>query len=267
MGSQRVLHRPPHRRMEGDLPRFASLPVTDAHGARAGLQREVRRGEGCHCSHPQPGLEHTRDEGHMAPGQLMRRGGGRVEQGAHLVAWQRERRRRAGLAHAPQRRRWVFGPPVAVTQPPQQQTQALQASVPRGRWGPLFRHQMRPKRRYVHGAALGQQGGLLLMHPRQPRAKARQIAQRGVDGSRREVAVGEMVAKRVKERGRGGRTGCRYSPQNVTSVRAHLFGVSYVQRAADSPGKATYTHHPGGEKQVSPHDRLEAKGPSVQSGP
>jgi len=27
----------------------------------------------------------------------------------------------------------------------------------------------------------------------------------------------------------------------------------------------TYTHNPGGEKQGSPHDRLEAKGPSVQS--
>ena len=26
----------------------------------------------------------------------------------------------------------------------------------------------------------------------------------------------------------------------------------------------TYTHNPGGEKQASPHDRLEAKGPSGQ---
>jgi hypothetical protein len=30
-------------------------------------------------------------------------------------------------------------------------------------------------------------------------------------------------------------------------------------------GNATYTHNPGGEKKVSPQDRLEAKGPSVKS--
>ena len=38
-----------------------------------------------------------------------------------------------------------------------------------------------------------------------------------------------------------------------------------VKMMADYTGKTTYTHNQGGEKKVALHDRLEEKGPLVQS--
>jgi hypothetical protein len=70
-----------------------------------------------------------------------------MAQGEHFAASQRKRLRRAGLAHEPQMRRGIVNHPVAVNQPPKQQTQALQASVHRSRWVPLFMNQMCPKGR------------------------------------------------------------------------------------------------------------------------
>ena len=67
----------------------------------------------------------------------------------------------------------------------------------------MFMDQIRPKGRQVHGAHLGQEGRFVLMHPPQPNLEARQITEISVDSGRREVAIGQVLAKRVKEVGIG----------------------------------------------------------------
>ena len=70
--------------------------------------------QGGDLSHPQPGLEHELDEGHIASGpthEARRRPHG---QGEHFTTPQRERLWCPGLAHEPEMGRGVFGDPVAV---------------------------------------------------------------------------------------------------------------------------------------------------------